>query len=78
MRSLSLHYIYTHSCMSIYPYFTSSLGTVLPNNQLKCKKWLGRSKIISQSWAILVYLGGQLHFIYGGIQAQVKLNRLSG
>ena len=26
------------------PYVTSSLGIVLPNNQLKCKKWLGSLK----------------------------------
>ena len=27
-----------------YRRFLSNLGIVLPNNQLKCKKWLGNSK----------------------------------
>jgi hypothetical protein len=52
------------------------LGTVLPNNQLKCKKWLGGSKNIISKLGSFKLLGWLHTFYYGGIQAQSKCKSL--
>ena len=54
----------------LLPQVTSNLGTIFPNNQLKCKKWLGSSKNNISKLGNFKLLGWLATFFYGGIQAQ--------